>query len=311
MVHSNVPFLFTHYASAHLHSANKSEKGEEFMKITENVHLIRKEFEVTPEIKRYINIYLITGKNCYLVDTGVLGTEKVIEEYLHAIGRKMSDIKGVFLTHAHPDHIGSAAEIKKITGCKVYAPMLELDWIENIDIQYGERPIPNFFKLLSKSVEVDRPLQDGDIVTLEEGIQIYALATQGHSHGSMSFVLNDEVIFIGDAIPVAHDLPIFVDFEQSLYSLNRINELLHIQYFCPAWDDIYDEIKVKEVINNSKKMLYRLKDAVYQIESQYKQYDEDEKLLMIYEQAGILQYVGNPLVLKSIDACKKYLFQME
>jgi len=281
------------------------------MKIAENVHLIRKEFYVTPEVKRYINIYLITGESCYLIDSGVFGSEKIIDEYLHSIGRNMSDIKGIFLTHAHPDHIGGAAEIKRITDCKVYAPMLELDWIEDIDIQYRERPIPNFYTLLSESVKVDVPLQDGDSVTLEKGIEICALLTRGHSHGSMSFIFGDNIIFTGDAIPVAHDLPIFVDYEQSLYSLDRINELSNVQYFCPAWDEIYDKIRLKEVVNDSKRMLHKLKDAVHQVEKEYKQYDEADKLTMIFKQADILQYVGNPLVVKSIDACRKYLLQMK
>ncbi|MBO5354000.1 MAG: MBL fold metallo-hydrolase [Lachnospiraceae bacterium] len=281
------------------------------MKIAENVHLIRKEFYVTPEVKRYINIYLITGESCYLIDSGVFGSEKIIDEYLHSIGRNMSDIKGIFLTHAHPDHIGGAAEIKRITDCKVYAPMLELDWIEDIDIQYRERPIPNFYTLLSESVKVDVPLQDGDSVTLEKGIEICALLTRGHSHGSMSFIFGDNIIFTGDAIPVAHDLPIFVDYEQSLYSLDRINELSNVQYFCPAWDEIYDKIRLKEVVNDSKRMLHKLKDAVHQVEKEYKQYDEADKLTMIFKQADILQYAGNQLVVKSIDACRKYLLQMK
>lgn len=281
------------------------------MKIAENVHLIRKEFYVTPEVKRYINIYLITGESCYLIDSGVFGSEKIIDEYLHFIGRNMSDIKGIFLTHAHPDHIGGAAEIKRITDCKVYAPMLELDWIEDIDIQYRERPIPNFYTLLSESVKVDVPLQDGDSVTLEKGIEICALLTRGHSHGSMSFIFGDNIIFTGDAIPVAHDLPIFVDYEQSLYSLDRINELSNVQYFCPAWDEIYDKIRLKEVVNDSKRMLHKLKDAVHQVEKEYKQYDEADKLTMIFKQADILQYAGNQLVVKSIDACRKYLLQMK
>jgi len=281
------------------------------MKIAENVHLIRKEFYVTPEVKRYINIYLITGESCYLIDSGVFGSEKIIDEYLHSIGRNMSDIKGIFLTHAHPDHIGGAAEIKRITDCKVYAPMLELDWIEDIDIQYRERPIPNFYTLLSESVKVDVPLQDGDSVTLEKGIEICALLTRGHSHGSMSFIFGDNIIFTGDAIPVAHDLPIFVDYEQSLYSLDRINELSNVQYFCPAWDEIYDKIRLKEVVNDSKRMLHKLKEAVHQVEKEYKLYNEAEKLKMIFKQADIMQYAGNPLVVKSIDACRKYLLQMK
>ncbi len=281
-------------------------KEERYMKITENVHLIRKDFYVTSEVKRYVNIYLITGKNCYLIDSGVDGSEKIIEEYLHSIGRNMSEIKVIFLTHAHPDHVGGAAAIKRITDCNVYAPSLELDWIENIDKQYAQRPIPNFYTLLSEAVKVDVPLQDGDSVFLEEGMEIHALLTRGHSHGSMSFLLGDRLIFTGDAIPVAHDLPIFVDYEQSLCSLDRISELSTVQYFCPAWDVVYDKAKGKEVINGSKERLSRLKDTVHQVEMEYKQYTEAEKLKMIFEQAGILQYAGNPLVLKSIEACRRY-----
>lgn len=281
------------------------------MQIAENVHSIRKEFYVTPEVKRYINIYIITGKSCYLIDSGVSGSEKVIDEYLHSIGRNMSDIKGIFLTHAHPDHIGGAAEIKRITGCKVYAPMLELEWIEDIDIQYRERPIPNFYTLLSESVKVDVPLQDGDMVPLEDGLEICALLTRGHSHGSMSFILGNSLIFTGDAIPVAHDLPIFVDYEQSLYSLERINKLSDVQCFCPAWDEIYDKARLKEVIHDSKRMLHRLKDAVHHVDKEYNLYNDTEKLTMIFKQADILQYAGNPLVVKSIDACRKYLLQLE
>lgn len=281
------------------------------MKITGNVHLIRQDFFVTPKVKRYVNIYLIMGKYCYLIDSGVSGSEKIIGEYLHSIGRKLSDIKGILLTHAHPDHAGGAAAIKRITDCKIYAPMLEAEWIADIDIQYQQRPIPNFYTLLSESVKVDVPLKEGAIVTLEDGLQIAAIATQGHSHDSMSYLLNNNVIFTGDAIPTAHDLPIFVDYKQSLDSLDRIKELPDVQYFCPAWDEVYDKLKLEEAIANSKKMLFKLKNAVQQVENECKLYDEQEKLLKIFEQADILQYAGNPLVIKSIDACKKYLRQIE
>jgi len=304
MVHIVVSFLFKSNASEYL-----QKNGGNFMKIAENVHLIRQEFYVTPYVKRFINIYLIVGESCYLIDSGVAGSKNLIDEYLQSIGRNMSDIKGIFLTHSHPDHIGGAAEIKRSTDCKVYAPALELNWIEDIDIQFRERPIPNYYSLLSESVEVDVPLRDGDIVTLEDGIKICALLTPGHSIGSMSFVLNNDYAFVGDAIPVAHDLPIFVDYKESIYSLDRINELSEVKYFCPAWDEIYDKINIKEVINESKRMLQRLKDAVHKVEVEYKELNEEEKILMIYKQAGILEYAGNPLVVKSIGACREYIYK--
>lgn len=274
------------------------------MQLNEQVHLIRKEFFVTPEVKRYINIYLIVGKYCYLVDTGVAGSHTEIEEYLKSINREIMDIKGIFLTHSHPDHIGAAAEIHRQTNCKIYAPMEEVSWIENIQQQFSERPIPNFFKLLSESVKVSQPLKDGDVIVLEDGIEIKALSTKGHSHGSMSYIFNDEVVFTGDAIPVENDLPIFIDYNQTIKSLDVLQKNDRIQYYCPAWDDVYDKNKLDTVITNSKQMLIRLKDAVLQVDNEYKESSESEKLQEIYNRADILKFLGNPLVAKSIEACR-------
>lgn len=273
------------------------------MKINKQIHLIRKEFYVTPEVKRYINIYLIVGKYCYLVDSGVTGSEKIIEEYLESINRKMTDIKGIFLTHSHPDHAGAAAEIKRQSGCKVYAPLPEIPWIEDIQKQYEERPIPNFFTLLSESVKVDQPLMDGDVIELEEGNKIYALATQGHSHGSMSYILNNELVFTGDAIPVANDLPIFVDFKETMKSLDKLQSLPQIQYYCPAWDEVYKREELATVLEKSKAMLLRLKNTVLQVEKELPQMPAPEKITEILKRANILKFSGNPLVKKSIEAC--------
>lgn len=275
------------------------------MQLNEQVHLIRKEFFVTPEVKRYINIYLIVGKYCYLVDSGVAGAHTEIEEYLKSINREMTDIKGIFLTHSHPDHIGATAEIHRQTNCKIYAPIEELPWIEDIQQQFSDRPIPNFYKLLSESVKVSQPLKDGNVIALEDEIEIKALSTKGHSHGSMSYILNDEVIFTGDAIPVTDDLPIFVDYEKTIKSLDILQNIAGIQFYCPAWDDVYDKNKLDTIIANSKIMLARLKDAVCQVENEFPQSPELEKMQEVYKRADMLRFIGNPLVAKSIEACRK------
>ena len=56
-----------------------------------------------------------------MIDSGVYGCEKQIEQYLKTIGRNISEIKAIFLTHAHPDHIGTAAWFKENVGCRIYA----------------------------------------------------------------------------------------------------------------------------------------------------------------------------------------------
>lgn len=280
-----------------------TKKGAISMKIDKHVHLIRKEFHVTPTVKRYINIYLITGKNCYLIDSGVAGSEILIETYLESIGRKMTDIKGIILTHSHPDHIGAAATIKRLTDCKIYAPAGELSWIEDIKQQYIERPIPNFYNLLSESVHVDFPLSEGDTITLEDTLTISTLSTPGHSHASMSYLLNDNLIFTGDAIPVANDLPIFVNFEKTIESMNKLEQLSHIKKYCPAWDNVYNRNEFKSIVKASQKRLYFLKDVVLTVENDFAQASTQDKIQEILSRSNLLPYAGNPLVVKSIEAC--------
>lgn len=136
------------------------------------VYQIRVDFAVTEQVKRYVFVYLIEAKECYLIDSGVYGSEEQITQYMKKIGRDISEMKAVFLTHAHPDHIGTAAWFREHTGCKIYASKGERAWIENIDQQYQERPIPNFYKLAGKSTKVDMTVQDGDWIPLEDNLNI-------------------------------------------------------------------------------------------------------------------------------------------
>ena len=99
------------------------------------------------------------------------------------------------------------------------------------------------------------------------------------------------------------DLPIFDDFNQSVESLRKIGELSNISYICPAWDDVYDEKKAKKVISNSKDMLMRSKNAAIEIDKKLVEADENEKMLRTLEKMDMVQYMGNPLVAKSIKVC--------
>ena len=88
---------------------------------TPKIHQIRIDFQVTEQIRRYVFVYIIEGQYCYLVDTGVFGCENHICDYLKSIGRDVSHIKGILLTHAHPDHIGAAA-CSRIILAVLYTP---------------------------------------------------------------------------------------------------------------------------------------------------------------------------------------------
>ena len=120
------------------------------------VHQIKIDFHVTEQICRFVYVYIIEGESLYLIDSGVFGCEKQIIAYLNTIGRSVSEIRGIFLTHAHPDHIGSAAWFQEHTGAKIYTSEGEKRWIEDIDLEFRERPIPNFYRLAGRKGHGDR-----------------------------------------------------------------------------------------------------------------------------------------------------------
>ncbi|MCI9565689.1 MAG: MBL fold metallo-hydrolase [Eubacterium sp.] len=271
------------------------------MKICENVHQIKISFNVTPEIKRFVYVYLITGKYCYLIDAGVAGSERIISSYMEGLGRSLSEIKAVLLTHAHPDHMGGAAKIKRMSGCEIYVSNIEKAWIENIDLQFQERPIPNFYSLVNEPVEVEQIVKQDNVLTLEPDISFRVLDTPGHSKGSVSYVYEEgEVVFCGDAIPVVDDFPIFVDLKESERSIEKIKRLSDVSYCCPAWDRVYYKEEIDEIAEGSLEMLRKLRGYVNKVKGQGGKVSEEE-MKQISEFMGWREIEGNPLFRKSIE----------
>lgn len=225
------------------------------------IHQIKIDFNVTETVRRFVYVYLIEAAHCWLIDSGVCGAERQIAGYMNAIGRDISDIKGIFLTHAHPDHIGTAAWFREQTGCSVYASEGEKPWIEDIDLQFRERPIPNFYSLAGKPVQVDVTVSDGDAFELEPGLVIHAVGTAGHSVDGMSYRLAD-ALFIGDAVPVKGDIPIFVDEQRTRETLARLEKLTDVKVFYPAWNVTYDRLTMQRKIREARELIDVLQKAV-------------------------------------------------
>ncbi|WP_245448518.1 BJP family subclass B3 metallo-beta-lactamase [Bradyrhizobium nitroreducens] len=130
-----------------------------------------------------IAVYVIkTSQGLILMDTAMPQSTGMIKDNIAKLGFKVADIKIVLNSHAHLDHTGGFAEIKKETGAQLVAgerdkPLLEGGYYPG-DEKNEDLTFP--------PVKVDRVVKEGDKVTLGDTTLI-AHATPGHSPGCTSW----------------------------------------------------------------------------------------------------------------------------
>jgi glyoxylase-like metal-dependent hydrolase (beta-lactamase superfamily II) len=145
-------------------------------------------------------LLLENGDGWTLVDTGAEGEAARIRDALTALGSGPEDLKRIFLTHHHGDHIGG------LEGLTEWAPHAELGATEYESMVISGRlpPVPSrnpIFRLMVAGMAdvpkfpVGKILREGDVVS---GFRI--IATPGHSLGHASLLRDaDGLLFTADA----------------------------------------------------------------------------------------------------------------
>lgn len=130
--------------------------------------------------------FLITGSEGHvLLYTGMPGSGELIEKSIAKLGFKPADVKLLLTGHAHVDHVGGHAHLKKATGAKVAMIREEVGLFESggkADFQYGA--VKEF---AFDPVKVDVVFRDGDAIKLGD-IVLTAHLTPGHTPGSTTYV---------------------------------------------------------------------------------------------------------------------------
>jgi hydroxyacylglutathione hydrolase len=160
-------------------------------------------------------VYLVrTARGAVCVDAGSGGSIDRILEACVADDVDPVSITWLFLTHAHADHAGGAAAWQeRLPGIKVAMAAESADWIRSadeaatsVDVARRAGIYPASYRL--QPARIDRELADGDVVELDDRLQLTVLATPGHSRGHLSFLLEDRrvtgpdarLLFSGDAL---------------------------------------------------------------------------------------------------------------
>ena len=171
--------------------------------------------QLTPDlflIPGLVNVYLLeTNDGLALLDTGFPGRAKTILAGLRTLGKAPGDVRHIILTHCHPDHIGSAAALKRATGATVWAHPIDAPLIEAGTT--GRRPMVASPGLRNRilvmllggavkqvePVKVDRLLEDGERPSFAP--DLVAIHAPGHCAGQIAFLWERHggILFTADA----------------------------------------------------------------------------------------------------------------
>lgn len=156
------------------------------------------------------NVFLLTdGKTNILVDTGSAFMWRTLQNRLE--GLKVNEIRLLILTHSHFDHAANACKIKEKYGSKVMIHKLEADYLlhgENI-LPSGTNAVTGFLvRLLAKrflSYARYEPCTfdytpESTFNLTEFGFKAEVLPTPGHTNGSMSVIVDNEIALVGDTM---------------------------------------------------------------------------------------------------------------
>jgi len=270
------------------------------MQVTEHVHAVKIPF---PASTRFVYAYLIYGKRICMVDSGIVSAREMILNYLRETGRDPKEISLLVQTHSHADHIGLSAEIRKISGCKVAAHGAEKGWIEDVELQYRERPTATFRSYVQSSVEVDLVVKDGDTLDLDGGLTLETIHTPGHSSGSISYLfLADGALFSGDAIPPAGGLPIYSDIFATIKSIRKLSGIRGLKALFSSWHDPIQGEKVYQVMDEALAYIQKVHDLVRQEKEKFPALNPQELTIRVLQGLAIPESLLSPIVITAIEA---------
>jgi hydroxyacylglutathione hydrolase len=155
----------------------------------------------------FVNAFLLRGAGKHvLIDAGTKGKLPAITGRLEREGVGLKDIGLIVVTHAHPDHTGSLADVAEATGAKVVVHRQEAEQVRGV--------VPDI-------------LVDDDLYLGLYGVAGKLIWTPGHTRGSLSVMMESGEAVVGDLV-----LPRFMAFGPpaiAFWSASREDSLASIR----------------------------------------------------------------------------------
>ncbi|WP_417621065.1 subclass B3 metallo-beta-lactamase [Parasphingorhabdus sp.] len=130
-------------------------------------------------------IYFIpTDAGHIVIDGGMPGQGQYVADAIRRLGFDPADVKILLNSHAHLDHSGGLAELKRMTGAQLIASEGDRSALEG-GFYLGSE---DDSAMNAPPVKVDRTIADGETVTLGK-VTLTAHITPGHSRGCTTWTM--------------------------------------------------------------------------------------------------------------------------
>ncbi|HEY6454378.1 MAG TPA: subclass B3 metallo-beta-lactamase [Steroidobacteraceae bacterium] len=135
---------------------------------------------------------IVTAQGDILINSSFEVSVPLIRHSIEKLGFRFADVKILLISHAHIDHDGGSADVKRLTGAKYMVMDADVPVVESggaKDFAYGvataSSPASRY-----PPAKVDRVLHDGDEVRLG-GTLLVAHKTPGHTRGCTTWTLRE------------------------------------------------------------------------------------------------------------------------
>lgn len=130
---------------------------------------------------RGLSAFLITGRAGHvLIDGGLPESAPLIAANIEKLGFRLKDVRYLLINHAHYDHSGGLAELKRRTGATLLASAGDRADLESGKVA-GRPEIDE-----APPVKVDKVIVDGEVLRLGTTV-LTAHLTPGHTRGCTSW----------------------------------------------------------------------------------------------------------------------------
>ena len=154
--------------------------------------MILKRIRVHTPFEIFTNVYIIQDevtKETMVVDPG-----GEVDKIIQMLDILNANLKYIYLTHCHGDHIGGVSELQRKKGGKILIHRFDADGLTNPDIS-----LTNYLGI-DASFEPDSRLNDGDFLHLGN-LEFNVIHTPGHTKGGTSLYCEKEGFLIsGDTL---------------------------------------------------------------------------------------------------------------